>query len=214
MGTPALGSGVSACLFCRVIDGLYTQPKPISWFHKVLYENDDFLVIPALGPLCRGHVLMIPFACKGSMASVAAASAADPIGSLERFLERYNHLYPDALVLEHGTGLGGSTSCVEHAHWHILPGIFALEEWRSTATSFRSFAEFARGESGDDSYLLSIEPGERVLARRQQTDPCQYFRRQISAELGSPDTWDYLVHPKYEIIRQTLADFSNVTGSS
>lgn len=91
----------------------------------VLCGDGDFYVIPDLAPVVEGHLLLVSSAhwiCSGAFPKRLWASAV-------RWRDRVARLYRAAygageiVVLEHGPARPqGAGSCIDHAHWHLLPG--------------------------------------------------------------------------------------------
>lgn len=139
------------------------------------------------------------------MARVDDSQLSDVIGALEK-VEAY--LGVDVLtVFEHGGCHDdkATSACIDHAHWHVLPGSYQLElsysGWTDTSTSLTDALLMAP----EDGYLLAVEKSQILLGRDPRQS--QFLRRHIFGSLGRPDEWDYAAFPQWEDVRATQALF-------
>ncbi len=170
--------------------------------NTVLYETPNFVVVPTLGALVEGWVLIISKEHHLCMAALPPDCQKEFI-SLSRFVaEVIGENYGPATLFEHGPASHGLTiGCgVDHAHLHVLPLAFSLKERASKSDVLRN-VEWAKAPDGladvsdihsaGESYLYVAEPNvtPEFCAVRQL--PGQFLRRVISAEVGCPDRYDY-----------------------
>jgi ATP adenylyltransferase len=210
------------CHLCAQIAGdsaadlVHSVLAPAIYRRAVCGETTEFAVIPSIGPLVAGHVLVTPKRHVRSFASLpgwqrdsgdelAARLAAD----LARVYDQPVHKF------EHGSARCGSTiACsVEHAHLHLLPTeaeVWPLIQdagpWRDLGT--QSLATIVAGRE----YLLYEQPnGERRVWITDETPIASQFMRQaFAAALRIPQYWDWRTHPRREEIRATLARVSQI----
>jgi hypothetical protein len=100
-----------------------------------------------------------------------------------------------------------SSACVAHAHLHLWAvGDRVQLSLPQVGHAFPDLSAFM--EAGDryvaEPYLLAQNWGGEVLVGRSAGVP-QYFRRQIAAQLGRRDEWDYAAFPYEAAMSHTLS---------
>lgn len=180
-------------------------------------ENDDFAVIPSIGPLAPGHVLVTPKRHVRSFASLSpsecdggAEIAAMVATALARTYGRAVHRF------EHGSAIcGNSIACsVEHAHLHLVPA--DVEVWPMIEAA-GPWIELDRASLrtvvAGREYLMYEGPDQRRMAWITGDTPIasQFMRRALASALGEGSRWDWRHHPRREVIRATLSDLSSLS---
>jgi diadenosine tetraphosphate (Ap4A) HIT family hydrolase len=186
------------------------------YIRRVALEAATFAVLPSLGPLAPGHVLLCP---KGHYRSFAALPRELHPG-FEDLKQRLTGLlcatYGGPVhYFEHGmASRGGRVVCtVEHAHLHAVPSF--VDVWHC----LNSEAGWEAVNSGLDNLKLAVggleylyyelPDGKRYICRALPGEfESQYLRRIFARELGSPDKWDWrecpaapAAHAIYERLR-------------
>ncbi|RFU42004.1 hypothetical protein DZF91_08825 [Actinomadura logoneensis] len=182
------------CVLCPPLRFRLNAIAGLPGADAVLAADDGFLLMPDLAPLTTGHLLLV------SAAHLPCAGAFDP-GLWEHarawratVADLYGSAFgtPDPLVLEHGpaTPQGGG-ACVDHFHWHLLPGITgvrAVVEGDGLAGVPASRPVLRERHRAGRSYLLveergiaTVHPGDGV--------PGQYLRRAAATALGQDGPW-------------------------
>lgn len=173
-------------------------------FHtRIIVETREFLVIPGLGALTEGYILILPKKHYRSMAYLPDQNGI--FDELEMLMTAVRSICEDAyqsevIFFEHGacsnTDLGGS--CVDHAHIHSIPLNHDIR--CHLATSFeeravedmRFLSTVAREQR---SYLfLEDQSGSRFLYFGPRQIPSQYIRRLWAKAIGRPNEWDWAVY--------------------
>ncbi len=166
-------------------------------FNRVLYEDEYFVVVPALGQITEGYLLIIS---KDHFVSVAnfPEYIREPFLVLkDKVREVLLKEYSDPIFFEHGSYspeiLGGAS--INHAHFHAVPleidlkstelnelnpvmvdGIHYL--WSCHINNPYIYFESLRNKKG---YFVSLESNL----------PSQYVRRIIAREAGHPHIWNW-----------------------
>ncbi|OEU63844.1 MAG: hypothetical protein BA867_00725 [Desulfobacterales bacterium S5133MH16] len=129
-----------SCTFCAELIGIlensnYGRLTGQIKKGRILWQNNEFALIPSLGPLIEDHLLLIPTYHTFSFADLSESvlSRADHlIMSLANFFLKQGH---QIIIFEHGAKiLNGSDyekrlkraicgACTDHAHFHLLPNI-------------------------------------------------------------------------------------------
>jgi diadenosine tetraphosphate (Ap4A) HIT family hydrolase len=172
-------------------------------YNTVLWESDGYAVVPAVGPLQVGHVMVVSRAHKPSLASLGSRLIReyDVIAKLMRAV----HAYAGAVEIEHGAiDRRAAGACIEHAHVHWLPadnGIAnRIAEALSTEGSIVSGVEEVARATGE--YIFLRGPGG-ALVYNVKSLPTQFIR-QIACRDERPDEWDWAVHPRIEVVNATV----------
>lgn len=117
---------VEDCELCKAIQDSINNKEMASVFNINLQESESFVVMPCIGPLFAGHVLIVSKGHYESLGSMPLKKIIEFESVLKSVLNRGN-LYKNALVSEHGSydkQKGGS--CIEHTHVHVIPKIGKL----------------------------------------------------------------------------------------
>jgi diadenosine tetraphosphate (Ap4A) HIT family hydrolase len=179
----------------------------------VLDERPGAVLMPSIGALVPGHVLVCPTEHARSFAATPA-HLEPTLTELETAAAR--HL-SESLGLpmhrfEHGSSRTGSrVACsVEHAHLHLVPAAVDLRHTLRSLADWREIGEgleALRAAAGDDEYLFYAAPtGERWVATTTTGFPSQMLRR-VLAEALDVDEWNWREHPATERIQATAALF-------
>lgn len=197
------------CALCHQIDGeangdLLHRHLGGQYVRRVALENESAVVIPSLGPLGFGHVLVCPARHRRSIAEcdtdefrdfqrLAHSGASD----LARLTGRPVHRF------EHGNATGAQrVACsVEHAHLHLLPAAVDVSEtlkgmgaWASVDAAASPW-EVSQGRE----YLLYQPPRAQVsfvrVAAEGESVSSQLLRRVFAEALGRGERWNWRERP-------------------
>jgi len=176
---------------------------------RVVYEDDDFVVMPPLGQFIEGGLLLLTREHLPSFACL-------PAGRFER-LERLlaaigrallQHWGVAPLVFEHGPApdRGKGVCCVDHAHFNIFPATLPLHPHLRARMHLAvgPLADLARLRRAEFGYLLVQENDGTRRAYDGQHAPTQLIRRIITAALGMPERWHWRDYPGREELKATF----------
>ncbi len=108
---------------CQLCSASHTEV-----WNESLIESPNFVVLPSLGELVEGWVLVVPKAHFLSLA-VLPDSLIPEMRDLQQIVcERLQRIYGPVAVFEHGpAGEQHTVGCgVDHAHLHLVPVDFEL----------------------------------------------------------------------------------------
>jgi diadenosine tetraphosphate (Ap4A) HIT family hydrolase len=212
-----------ACSLCAELTGaqppLHTLLGVSAPPSRVLLESENWVVVPTLGPLVPGHIMLVP---RGHFYSALACPdllLRECDAMIDRCVTRLRDLYDQPVVMfEHGAEPGTQKkcgACIEHAHLHLLPGPSSFV--RSVTSEERNWVSARtlwglRAELGASAYLLAGElaPGRAMFARRPNLEvPSQFLRRAFASEVGNDMTWDWRKFPQAETLLRTIRDWSS-----
>lgn len=199
---------MSACCFCS---NLVSADSNDSW-NKPLLESANFAVIPSLGSLVEGWVLIVPknhFICMGAL-------PADLLPELEQvktavamtLVQRYG----EVCAFEHGPhAVNRQVGCgVDHAHLHLVPLRFDLRsavepftppevDW--TPGTFET-CRIVFGKGQDYLYIEQPLGCGRIAVHSEFGS--QTLRKAIAARLGVLEQFSWREYPHIEIISRTI----------
>jgi len=186
------------------------------YMRRVGPESQGFAVIPSVGPLTVGHVLLCPKFHYTSFARVPRdlwpeyrAMKAELTDLLETAFSRAVHIF------EHGTDARCSRviCSVEHAHQHFVPAdvdvwdrLHGGIDWVEIPSGIDHLERAVR----EGEYLLYEAPGRHpiVAVARESRFESQHIRRVFAEALGVPEKWNWRQYPLPEDIEATFKAIS------
>ena len=165
------------CFICKVAKGCPEKPE------HILYESDNYIVLPGLGAFFEGYVMIVPKKHVMSMAELAEES--DEL--YEEFLRVLNDMrfilesiyHKKIFVFECGSGKGGAgkhTTSIVHAHVHMAPSdIPVLKSVQKSGLHPGLIHPRSLKNYGEYPYMLYIDQEDTWYI---VSDPDTYFPRQ------------------------------------
>jgi len=217
------------CCLCSQIAGssegdlIATLLGEGEYVRRVAIESAHFAVLPSLGPLAPGHVLLCSKDHYKSFAAVPA-DLDEEFEEIKRMLAaRLEQEFGSAVhFFEHGSAPKDSRiiCTVDHAHLHCVPADIEIwpmlssfdEEWVSVAP----FLTDMRLAVAQREYLYYESPnGLAAIATSQSRRgfESQIMRRTFSQALGRPDQWNWRTAPAPELADVTFRKLTQVPGS-
>lgn len=214
----SLGRPDQQCPFCAELenDGLsiFSSMMGDRLASRVVYEDEDFVVMPPLGEFMEGGLLLLTRRHILSLAHLPAAAFA----RLERLLSAISEALRSRwgvspLVFEHGPApqWGKGVCCVDHAHLNIFPAAVDVHPQLAERMNLAldSLADLARLRRAEFGYLFVQENDGRRRAYDGQNVPTQMVRRIITTHLGMPDRWHWRDYPGRD---ELLATYQALKG--
>jgi diadenosine tetraphosphate (Ap4A) HIT family hydrolase len=188
---------------------------------RVLWETDGLVLLPTIGPLTVGHMLMFP---KDHYLSYAHLAESEFRIFAEHYTAHKKMLtdrFGSVIAFEHGpmsqSAMGGA--CTDHAHVHFVPSVDGdlQEVIEQRLARFFQGMDYPGGREISD--LTEIrEQADREAPyiffedqrnRRWVFDvvgdlPCQFMRRVIAESVGVSDEWDWMGCPRQEVFVETV----------
>lgn len=101
------------CIFCRVIRGELPSTK--------IYEDDDILAFMDIGPIVKGHTLVIPKVHVDPLTAVAPELLAKIMRVVQRVADaQVRGLNADGVNVHQSNGAAAG-QVVPHVHFHVIP---------------------------------------------------------------------------------------------
>ncbi|EME57653.1 HIT family protein [Amycolatopsis decaplanina] len=189
---------------------LVTPSRP----ERVIWSDDDLVVVPTLGPVAKGHVMVLTREHYLSYAHVPRGLAERAEALAETVCRRISGL-GTPIMFEHGPMSEGATggACTDHAHLHCVPmgevDLKAGIDERLTGRRISSLVELADQRRRRQPYIYYRSgSGVSWLYDVDVDLPCQFLRRLANAALGDHEEWDWLTFPKLDLVYATLDEIS------
>ena len=188
------------------------------FFNQTLFESTHFKVIPSLGSLVEGWLLILP---KMHFISLGAINDYYLYEELEVLIDKICAIvkkeYGDYIVFEHGPARENSVvGCgVDYAHLHIVPIKIDLIHYSHTQLEGCSWSKVQNINSTadfynqDKPYLFVQDRLENLFIGTAPEIPSQAFRKIIAEHLGIPDKYDWKQYPFLSNIRRTIEKFAS-----
>jgi diadenosine tetraphosphate (Ap4A) HIT family hydrolase len=189
---------------------------------NVLYETENFFVVPSIGQIgIEGYVLICSKVHRSGLGDVPPSQHEELEKLLRLTRSVLSSVYGiEPVVFEHGPRspcqVGGA--CIDHAHLHVVPApvdlmgtLLPLLQKRlglgrflriERTEGFHRIREVFEGRK--TSYLLCEEADrQRFVVEVDFPIPSQYLRQIIASELGSAE-WDWQRYPHDDSFARTI----------
>jgi len=101
------------CIFCKIIAGQIPSCK--------IYEDDDTLAFMDIGPIVKGHLLVVPKAHYAHLLETPAAILAKLIVIVQKIAgAQKKALRADGINIVQSNGRAAG-QVVDHIHFHVIP---------------------------------------------------------------------------------------------
>jgi diadenosine tetraphosphate (Ap4A) HIT family hydrolase len=165
---------------------------------RAAWCSDRLMVIPSIGPLRYGHVMLVPREHKNSFAAIEAHAMKHTQSAFDALLAKVEEAFGPCLAFEHGTRVGAAQGgCgIVHAHAHVVPApntslslpVVPASRW-SELEPARWMSHVARLARGGEYLFVRLATGRAHLAIARNV-PSQFLRLWAS---GATDraSWDW-----------------------
>jgi len=203
------------CCLCNEIrgnleDNLFARAFGYELVNAIVFETQNFAVIPSLGHLVEGYLLIVP---KEHLLSIGALST-DKFTELSDVIEQIRSLiepiYGPTILFEHGPASPARRAgcCTDHAHLHIVPAKVDLLApvrpfflWRP----IHALSDLKAFYDNHEPYLF-IQGADAVMhACPAPLVPSQFLRKALANCLGKPREWDWRSYPAIDGISAFLS---------
>ena len=209
------GPDVSSCSFCLKF---WVRDSPHkAWFDREIWGDESFAVVSGIGSPCPGYLLVLTRRHHSSLLSLPRMARGRLLEILNTVSELFTSVYAKPMLcFEHGSDARPQAGpCIDHAHMHLLP-------WEGSLSLGLADSEPAwEGLRGGLTVQPSTPTKEYFLLLCPSVDSWQYavapvlrpqsqfFRKAIFGSIGEADEWDWALHPRYQLTRQTLTDLQD-----
>lgn len=198
---------IATCNLCQVgLDG--------PWYNRPLTSHPDFHVLPSLGSIVPGYLLIVPRNHVLSASALSAKGLRDLRSVVAEMRSLLRSHFGPTVCFEHGPSAPGSNlGCsVDHAHMHLVPIRAELSDLSSIAhltwEPVEGLHALREKVSGRD-YIYFEDDSGRAYVTYFSNSPSegQLVRRALADFLGLRNTFDWRTHQFEENMIQTLKAF-------
>jgi len=209
---------LDSCRFCNIILNhrlSECEAIQIPIYDTLLFETESFIVIPALGALVPGYLMIVTRNHLHSMAYCSEAELielTDVIRYLNTLIKETFAISP--ILFEHGSAIGcvnKSGCCVEHAHLHIVPVNLSEKSRIVENTSAIKIPDLqALRIYCGKPYLLYVNENNQYYVSSDTILPSQFMRQWVAKEIGCPLKYDWR---RFEFIDNISATVELLKGN-
>jgi diadenosine tetraphosphate (Ap4A) HIT family hydrolase len=199
------------CRLCWALSP-YGQ-KYISNF--ILYSTNNLVIIPALGSLLPGYLLLVSKRHELAMATLDKEELFSLELQIDSILKRFIALSNNWIIFEQGStkadGLKGC--CIEHMHLHFVP----LKIDLANQLSNRLSAPLEPIDSLNGlkiicnehpcNYIFIRNPDGKKFLLRPEGYPSQFVRQLIAANLKLEQSWDW---KRFPMVTNSILTINNI----
>ena len=197
-------AGAHQCPFCIEFEGtgesIFSEMIGGRLASRVLYQDDDFLVLPPLGEFIAGGLLLLTREHIPSFAYLEGgkfARLAQLLSVIRKELARQYGIAP--VIFEHGPAplRGKGVCCVDHAHFNIFPAKVWVGSELAVRMSMpiRELDQIVALRRAEFGYVFVQENDGSMRAYDGQLVPTQLVRRIIAKQMGLSDRWHWKDYP-------------------
>lgn len=177
-------------------------------YDAIVAETDHFAVVPSLGSLVPGWLIVVPKFPLGRIADLDKDHRREFESLVARCIETVETEFGQTFIFEHGGNEGSKVSCgVDQAHLHIVPLDFDLITAALQSTCERSVTKdgfiFPYDICNRNEYWF-VSDQKRTISIEASKPESQWFRKLIAQRTGQCGRWDYNEHPFHNHIDKTL----------
>jgi len=215
---------VCECKYCSTLFGSQHHKANNQPWNEILWESDNFVIVPTLGAIVEGWLLIISkehYVCMGAIEKDLHTELEEAINLAATAV---SSLYGRSTIFEHGPCQQGlELGCgIDHAHMHVLPLQFNLRnaakmspemgmfDWVQVESTFCQLSQLHRLGA---SYMYIQEQGKPGYYCMAKQAPCQSLRRIIARKLDVAERYDYNKYPFRENVANTIARMKQVFRS-
>lgn len=187
------------CIFCNI--------DTTKIYNTILDETENFIVVPTLGSLVDGYVLIVSKHHIFNMGELAIEKQEEYINLVNKYRELFNKIYGKyPIVFEHGTSkndINLTSSSVIHAHTHIVNHSFVDENKIISDLNFKEISEVNEVLS-DKNYIFYISKCGKKYITYNFESTSQLMRILIAKDLGYENKYNWKNDTFLDNIEKTI----------
>jgi diadenosine tetraphosphate (Ap4A) HIT family hydrolase len=181
-------------------------------WNTILAETENFFVVPTMGALVPGWVLIIPRAHQLNIGCLTMSHRAELRTLVERFTVELSREFGPVTLFEHGPSVEGTeVGCgVDHAHLHLVSLPFSMQH---AVADFREvplpWMKVMRGDGLPPCDLVAPyywyrDQSGSEFSSSAPSGISQLFRRIIAGFVRRPSQFDYRHFPNQGNAAETV----------
>lgn len=192
--------GEYECPFCLFVEDevtpVWQHLFPGSNDNEILWSSNTFILALDTAPLTEGHVLIFSRKHETSFSVLINDVESELRQAVSIAGGLLSAAYGEFTYFEHGamSFTRNAGACVDHAHLHLVPGLYNLLP--SISTDYPEVARYADYESAlhamtGNPYVLFGSQSFGTYATPAPRCTTQYLRKLISIQANVPDRWNW-----------------------
>ena len=209
------------CKFCNIVkknillnDEIKLTRTPI--YNTIICETESFLVMPDLGSIIEGYLLIITKKHLNSMAELDMEQLHELdilINILSKLAKKIYGTEP--VLFEHGSPpsevVVNAQSSICHAHMHLVPMKFVnSDKIRKEAGMYLFNGISCLNEFRGTSYVYYKTQKKKDYITVNQNLPRQYMRRKLAIEANISEKWNWREYPFMGNIEKTICSYQKI----
>jgi len=195
----------TSCKLCDVVKESLDQGSQTKKYNSKLFETENFIIIPALGPLCVGHVMVTSKYHQQNLLSSTKnlwKEYDEIISIVTKINQKY---YSNLLEAEHGGFENyNSGACINHTHINLIPNFGNIENiFAKLLTPLQSASNISDIKSYNKPYVSIRGNSKNIKIYDGMNLPSQFIRRVIANYLGY-NTWEWGKYYKLNDVSKTI----------
>jgi diadenosine tetraphosphate (Ap4A) HIT family hydrolase len=180
---------------------------------RVLFGSEQFAVMPSLGQIIEGYLLIVPRRHWKAIGDLSAADVNELAVALHRVGEVLIKEYGPFVLFEHGTRSESVGGCgIYHAHLHATPlgtisDPVAALKLKFPYEELSELAEINDRTAGLSSYLFYRDSDGRFYIFNTGPLPSQYMRQLIAEAMGE-QVWNWRAAGREDRLLATMRRLS------
>jgi len=166
-----------------------------------LAETEDWIVLPTIGPIVAGQVMLVSRSHRRSVAASSVSGLAEAKVLIAQISAKLHHDFQsDVIIFEHGDGRlanRANPSCIDHAHLQFAPLHRGFVGYAHAALSGWLTLESVGGAwetAGDKPYLLLGAPSyneDAYVNINPDVMQRQILRQLLATFAGVEQLWNW-----------------------
>jgi diadenosine tetraphosphate (Ap4A) HIT family hydrolase len=190
------------CALCLAVSQSEGSNFPL--YNTHLFSTPGFVILPALGPIVLGHVLVVTRDHITSLGQTGRSTIDEYEALVESVIRRPGYSRRDLLEAEHGSSDQESAgACITHAHVNLIPGLGSLVEVLDHELPRLPIEPSPAGLLFPPPPYIFMRAADHVRLFRAHDVGSQRIRRAIFERL-SRDDWDWAVFPHLDVVAATV----------
>lgn len=182
---------------------------------NIICENKYFSILPSIGPLNFGHILIVP---KRHIYSFSYLNdfERENLKKIKSELIRFNRMKFDAKTefFEHGSGcdINNGGACIIHAHLHCLPVDESILKFLKNIKIFQINEDelYVKEVNKSKGYLYIEDVNGEMWIDNEDILPSQFLRKYYSYYLFNDSEWDWRNSFNIEKVKQVISNYENL----
>lgn len=198
------------CCLCKEIETGYLDLGQSKHYSTTLCQNARFCILPSLGAIVEGHLLIIPREHYVSIGAMPEDYIIELNVLKEKVHKIMHEVYGPVIYFEHGPAKPGEIAgcCIDHAHLHCIPLTVDILP--------KLFLKFKSNEINNILYLKTVHENnqsylyyENQMQKKyvflvQDNLESQYMRRLIADAVGQSYRWNWREYNGISNINNTI----------